>query len=226
LSRKLDHKFTVAYALCFSAFTSAFARDTVSVRSHAAAALELTQHEGFRLGEAYAAVFLGWSTALQGEVEDGIKWIQHGITGLTSTGMEVFRPFFLGLLAEAYRLTGDIGQSIAALDEASARAERTEELWSKAELHRMRGELLLALPGGNASGAEAEFQRAIEVARRQSARSWELRASTSLCRLWHDQGRHTEARDLLTPVHNWFAEGFATADLKDARLLLKTLGAA
>jgi predicted ATPase len=101
---------------------------------------------------------------------------------------------------------------------------QTEERWCEAELERLRGELLLRLPNSDPDAAKACFERAMEVARWQEAKSWELRAATSLAQLWRDQGRHAEAHDLLAPVYGWFTEGFDTADLKGARALLDELG--
>jgi predicted ATPase len=133
------------------------------------------------------------------------------------------RPFFLGLLAEACALSGDVQRGLGALDEALAVVERIGERWPEAELHRLRGQLLAAQPDGRPDEASAAFERAIEIARRQSAKSWELRAATSLARLWRDQGKPADARNLLAPVSAWFTEGFATPDIEEAKALLDIL---
>ena len=110
------------------------------------------------------------------------------------------------------------------MDEALAAVERTRERWPEAELHRLRGQLLAALPdGGRPDEASAAFQRAIQIARQQSAKSWELWATTSLARLWRDQGKLADARTLLVPEHEWFSEGFETSDLREAKALLNVL---
>jgi predicted ATPase len=134
------------------------------------------------------------------------------------------RPFFLGLLGEACALSGDIQRGLGALQEAVTAAEQTSERWPEAELYRLRGQILAAPECGSPDEASVAFLRAIEIARSQSAKSWELRAATSLARLWRDQGKHTEARDLLTPVCAWFTEGSETPDLKEAKVLLDTMG--
>ena len=107
------------------------------------------------------------------------------------------------------------------LDEAAKLIDTTQERWSEAEMHRLRGTLLLSMREPTA--AEDSFRRALAVARRQSARFWELRAATSLARLWRDQGKRVEARELIAPVYCWFTEGFATRDLKEAKVLLDEL---
>ena len=115
------------------------------------------------------------------------------------------------------------GEALKLLDEALARTERLEERWFEADLHRLRGEALLACSPERLSEAEACYHQALAVARSQSARLWELRAATSLARLWRDQGATREAHELLAPVYGWFTEGFDTADLKDAKGLLDEL---
>jgi predicted ATPase len=134
---------------------------------------------------------------------------------------ELYRPMHLGLLATVYGSLNEREVSLALFDEACATVEKTEERLFEAELHRLRGELLLA--SGEKSDAEKSMARALEIARRQQARMWELRAAVSLARLRRDQGRRAEARDLLAPVYGWFTEGFDTADLKDAKALLEEL---
>jgi predicted ATPase len=135
------------------------------------------------------------------------------------------RPFFLDLLAEACALPGDIQRGLGALDEALAAVERTGERWPEAELHRLRGQLLAALPDcGRPDEARGAFLRAIDIARRQSAKSWDLRAATGLAQLWRDQGKPTDACNLLAPVHAWFTEGRGTPDIDEAKALLDALG--
>ena len=133
-------------------------------------------------------------------------------------------PHFLGLLASVQTQAGNPAEGLALLNEALAIVDRTQERWFEAELHRLRAEALLAsLPAGPAE-AEASLRRALAVAREQGARFWELRAANSLARLWRDQGKCIEARDLLAPIYGWFTEGFDTSVLKDAKVLLDQLG--
>ena len=132
-------------------------------------------------------------------------------------------PYFLSLLAAAYGHAGQPYAGLEVLAEAHALVEQSGERWSQAELHRLQGELLLRQAVPDATQAAACFQQALAIARRQQAKSWELRAATSLSRLWQQQGKRQEAHDLLAPVYYWFTEGFDTADLKDAKVLLDEL---
>jgi predicted ATPase len=222
LALRVGHKFTIGYALFYSALREALDRRQRS-RAHASKLLDIAQSEGFNLFCAAGEVFSGWSTALQGDIVVGIEGMRRGLAAWTSTGAEIFRPFYLYLLAEAYALTRDTRNGLAALDEAIVTIERTNERWVEAEVRRFHGELLLELRDDTENDAGAEFQHATPVARVQSAKLWELRASTSLARLRRDQGRHAEARDLLAPVYGWFTEGFDTPDLKQAKALLDEL---
>jgi predicted ATPase len=132
-------------------------------------------------------------------------------------------PFFLGQLAWALACLNRVADGLLLLTDALARVKHTGERWYEAEVHRLRGELLLSMPDHAEGEAEACFQRAIAVAQEQGAKHWELQAATSLARLWRDQGRCTEARDLLAPVYRWFVEGFDTPDLRRAKTLLNQL---
>ena len=142
---------------------------------------------------------------------------------MRETGSVVWEPYFLGLLADAYVQDGQVGAGLATLDEALAAARGTGQRSVEAELCRLRASLLLRQPGTPQAEAEAWFQRALDFARRQEARSLELRAAMSLSRLWHQQGKRREAHDLLADVYAWFTEGFDTADLRDAKALLEEL---
>ena len=143
---------------------------------------------------------------------------------LAGYGAEVLRPYVLGLLAEAYGKSGQAAEGLTVLEEALAMVEKTGQGVYEADLHRLQGELLLIHAAGGA-GAEAEacFQQALTVARRQQAKALELRAAMSLGRLWQQQGQQAEARALLAPICGWFTEGFDTADLQEAKALLAAL---
>jgi predicted ATPase len=132
-------------------------------------------------------------------------------------------PLYFTLLAEALALAGKIEEALAALDDALAKAAASGERGSNAEIHRLRGELTARLPYPDPAKTEESFRTALTIAREQGTRGYELRAATSLARLWGEQGRRAEARDLLAPVYGWFTEGFDTADLKEAKALLDDL---
>jgi predicted ATPase len=223
LAHRLDHKHSLAFGLWYSAIADVFRRDTARAAERSAALLQLGQQQGFGLWTPGATVIQGWAMTREGQGAAGVEWIRRGIAEWTSVGAEMARPFFFGLFAEAYALGGELQRGLGALDKGIAAVERTGQRWPEAELYRLRGELLTSLADDGAEEAEAAFGRAIEVARRQYAKSWELRAATSLARLWRDHGKRAEARDLLAPVYGWFTEGFATPDLKHAKALLDEL---
>jgi predicted ATPase len=151
--------------------------------------------------------------------------INSGITAWQATGAKLFVPLFLSSSAEAYAGLSQFDDAQRCIDEAIAASEATKERWNAVELQRISGELALKSPERDASKAEAYFERAVAVARQQQAKSWELRAAMSLARLWRDQGKPRQARELLAPVYGWFTEGFDTRDLKEAKALLEELAA-
>jgi predicted ATPase len=132
-------------------------------------------------------------------------------------------PMFLMPLATAYAQLGQFDDAWRSIGEATTAVEKSQERWCEAEIHRTAGEMALMSPEPDATKAEAYFERALAVARQQQAKSWELRAATSMARLWRDQGKRQQAHDLLAPVYGWFTEGFGTLDLKEAKALLEQL---
>ena len=150
--------------------------------------------------------------------------MRQGLDARRATGVTLLNADFAIPLGEALEKDGKSGEARALLNEQIVFVEETGELWCAAELHRKRGELLLKGTMTEIAGAQAEFLKAIDIARRQSAKLWELRAAVSLARLWRDQGRNAVAHHLLSPIYAWFTEGFGSADMKVARLLLDELG--
>jgi predicted ATPase len=151
--------------------------------------------------------------------------MSQGLIAFRATGAEIIRLYYLALLAEAYGRQGEPEAGLALLTEALMLVDTTGERWYEPELYRLKGELLLQQSSDNHPEAESCFQQAIRIAQSQQARSWELRAATSLARLWQRQGKRQEAYELLAPVYTWFPEGFDTADLQDAKALLDALQA-
>ena len=149
--------------------------------------------------------------------------ITSGRTAWRSTGSTVFEPFYLTYLASAHAELGQFDDAWRCISEAMTAVETTKEKWCEAEVNRMAGEITLMSPKPDAAKAQAYFERALAVARQQQAKSWELRAAMSLARLWRDQGKPQQARELLAPLYGWFTEGFDTRDLKEAKALLGTL---
>ena len=163
--------------------------------------------------------------ALTGKASDAVQMITSGITACESTGATIWMPLHLSYLARAYAELGQFDDAWRCIGEAMTAVETTKERWFEAEINRIAGEIALKSPEPDAAKAEAYFERALAVARQQQAKSWELRAAMSLARLWRDQGKVQQARELLAPVYGWFTEGFDTRDLKEAKALLEELAA-
>jgi predicted ATPase len=149
--------------------------------------------------------------------------MHEGMAIYRATDAALWLPYFLTLLAETSGEAGQPDAGLRLLDEAHAIMDSTQERFYEAEVHRVQGALVLAQAADQRALAETCFQHALDVARRQQARSWELRAAMSLGRLWQQQGKQAEARELLAPIYGWFTEGFDTADLQEAKTLLEEL---
>jgi predicted ATPase len=147
------------------------------------------------------------------------------MTSYQATGATVFMPFFLPYKALAHATLGDFESAGACIGDAVTAVDATKEGWSEAEVYRKVGQIAMMSSPPNAAEAQKLFERALAISRQQQAKSWELRAAMSLARLWRDQGKVQEARELLAPVYGWFTEGFETRDLKEAKALLEELAA-
>jgi predicted ATPase len=211
--KDLNHVNSRAYVLVWGAATLAqLRRDVTAVGKHVNEVVSLAEEHGLGLWLAYGKVFKGWVLAAQGRQEEGRAELVKASAECQATRTRMHRPYHLSLLAETMRHSDKAEEGLQVVDEALAVVEETGERWWEADLHRLRGDLLLSLSTQNAAGAEAEYGTAVTTARRQGARMLELRAATSLARLWRDRGAHAEARDLVAPVHAWFAEGLATPE--------------
>ena len=221
-ARRLAHPPTLAIALSAGWVTGWFVQlQPGSLLQHADEQLTLTTEHGLGNYRMAALIRRGWCLAALGRADEGIPLLTAGVAGYLELGFMVWRPRDLTLLADACRMAG---QSQAALEHfAKARrlAEKTEERCFQAETVRLTGDVLAAM--GDHSGAEASYREAIAIAQQQSAKLWELRATTSLARLWHDQGERAQALELLAPVYGWFTEGLDTPVLQDAKALLNEL---
>jgi predicted ATPase len=160
---------------------------------------------------------------LTGKASEAIPTITSGLNSFRSTGATQFAPLYLSYLAKAHAELGQFDDAWRCVGDATNQVKSTKETWHDAEVHRVAGEIALTLPEPDVAKAEAYFERALAIARKQQAKSLELRASMSLARLWRDQGKVREARELLAPVYGWFTEGFDTRDLKGAKALLEEL---
>ena len=222
-AQALPHAFTLARSLFYAAVLYRFRREGATAQEHAEAALAIMTEQGFVHNLGFATINRGWALAAQGQREEGLAQMQQGLAATQATGSRIALSEFLALLAEVYGQSGQAEAGLRLLAEALAHVEHTGERFYEAEVYRIKGELLLQQAVPDAPQAEACFQQALVVARRQQAKSWELRAAMSLSRLWQQQGKRTAARELLAPIYRWFTEGFDTADLQEAKALLEAL---
>jgi predicted ATPase len=223
LAHELSHPYSLAFARCQAAYVYQYRRDVPAVHEQAEAAVALSTEQGFPTWAAMGTVLRGWALAMQGQGEEGIAQVRQGLAALRATGAAFLVPYFYTLLADVSAHLGHTEEGLKALAEAYTLVEQQENRWWEAEICRLRGILLLRQPETPQAEAEACFQQALNVARRQEAKALELRAAMSLARLWQHQGKRTEAYELLAPVYGWFTEGFDTADLQEAKALLDVL---
>jgi predicted ATPase/class 3 adenylate cyclase len=223
LAQQLSHPFSLAFALHLAAVVHHLRREAPLAHARAEAAVTVATDQGFPQRSAQSMVLQGWALAASGQGEEGMAQIRQGLAAYQTTGASRDRPYQLALLAEVSAQMGQTAEGLEALAEALATLDKSGVRWWEAELHRLRGELLLQHEGAQPGEVEACFQHALAIARRQEAKSLELRAATSLARLWQLQGKRSEARELLAPVYGWFTEGFDTADLQEAKALLDAL---
>lgn len=240
LGKELAHGQTFAWALNGNAMVHQFRGEPQAAQQSAEEAQALSTEKQFALWAAYSPAILGWALIAQGHNEQGLAHTQTGLAALRATGTGLWQSQFAALLASAYGETGQIEEGRRVIDEALAVTARNGERFYEAELYRLKGILTLQklsvvniqlsvtdpgplVPDPRAE-AEGYFLKAITIAQEQQAKSWELRAATSLARLWQSQGRNDDARTLLQDIYDWFTEGFDTQDLRDATALLVALG--
>jgi predicted ATPase len=241
LAYELSHPYSLSFALSFSAGFHQLRREVRPVQEQRAL-MTLATEQGFPLYLVLERIRRGWALAAQGQIEEGISQIRQGMDAWRAMGTEVWRQFHVSLLVEAYGKGEQVDEGLTVLAEALAAVNRSEERMYEAELWRLAGELSLRM-GERETGRTGEeekiahspihpfahsspeecFLKAIDIARQQQAKSWELRASTSLARLWQQQDKREDARQLLAEIYGWFTEGFDTKDLQEAKALLEEL---
>jgi class 3 adenylate cyclase/predicted ATPase len=221
LCQRIPHPYSLASALNSAALMHNSRREFDTALRRAEAVINLaSEHHLLQMIE-YATMCRGTALVGLGQVAEGMTLLRAGLVNWHSLGAHLYDTEWLGFLAQAHLAAGQLGNALSALDQATETAAATGESHHLAELHWLRGLVLAA--SGDTVEAESWLKRAIDTARSQQAKSLELRAATSLARLWSDQGKRAEAHDLLAPVYGWFTEGFETADLKDAKALLDEL---
>ncbi|HEV8711411.1 MAG TPA: adenylate/guanylate cyclase domain-containing protein [Candidatus Binatia bacterium] len=246
LAQELALPSVLVFALYWAAWLHHAYREGLAAQQQAEALIALSREQGFPWFLAAGTILRGWALADQGQGEEGVTQIHQGLAAYRATGAEYQRTLFLALLAEACGKVGQAEEGLSALAEALAMVDHTEECVYEAELYRLKGTLTLQQEAGGwrletspsspqasslkppvssgvAQEAEGYFLQAIEIARKQSAKSLELRAVMSLSRLWQQQGKREEARQMLAEIYGWFTEGFDTKDLQEAKALLQEL---
>jgi len=218
---RTEHPYTLAYMLFLGCLVERVVRSLIQAQQRAEKLVNLSNEHGFPFWLAWGTIHRGWSLTALGQPKEGVKLLTEGISAFRATGAVLSTPWALISLAETYAQLGQPDECSKCLTEAEQGIERTDERCDEAELHRVRGDSLNT--AGDLVTAEQSYEKALAVARRQSAKVYELCATTSLTRLWRDQGKRTEARDLLAPIYGWFTEGFDTPVLQDAKTLLDEL---
>ncbi|HEV8715641.1 MAG TPA: hypothetical protein VGX03_22790 [Candidatus Binatia bacterium] len=253
LAHELAYPFSLAFALHFAALVHRFRGEGWAVQERAEAVMALSHEQGFPFWLADGAILWGWALTEQaglsgkrGQGEEGVAQLHQGLAAYRTTGAKLAWPYFLALLTEAYAKVGQVEEGLSALAEALGTVQQTGERMYEAELYRLKGTLALrsqasprqvktrqdkstvnipqsAFRNPKLEEAEAYFHKAIKIARRQQAKSLELRAVMNLSRLWQQQGKKAEARQMLAKTYDWFTEGFDTKDLQEAKALLEEL---
>jgi len=221
-ARELGHFNSIAFALFFGCLVHHFRRDRQTTQEWTKEVISLCTEQRLSFWLALGLCMDGWAIA-NTQPEIGVAEIRSGLEQFRGAGAEYFVPLLLALLAMVLAECGQDSVALELVGDALAQVSRTEERWFEPELHRLRGEWLMSRDPGE---AERSFIEALQLARRSSARLWELRASRSLARLWQQQNRRSEARTLVGPIYGWFNEGLDTPDLSEARTLLQELGVA
>jgi predicted ATPase len=222
-ARELGHVATLLCARHATSWTLIFCGSFSKAIEQADESIVLAEEIGSAAWKVTGLIFRGAACALAGYASDGAEQIASALSAHRPIGSTLSMPFFLSVLGMAKADLGQLEEAWRCIDQAVAAVEATGETWHEADIHRIAGDIALMSSNPDAAKAQAYFERALEIARRQRTRSWELRAATSLARLWRDQGRRAAARDLLAPVYGWFTEGFDTLDLQEARALLEEL---
>jgi adenylate cyclase len=225
LLRAQNHEFTLALAQNQAAVVHMLRREPVAVEVLAEAAIAVASKNGFPYWVAVGNILHGWASAMQGETADGITEIRRGLEGCRAARVEMDRPFYLALLAEAHLRSGHPSEAVSVLDEAFAMVRNSRTFFYEAELYRLRGDALMQAGAGSLQDVSTCLEQALEAARRYAAPSLELRAAVSLGRLWRDQGKNRESRDLLTEVCGRFTEASSSNDLAEAHAILTAIGA-
>jgi predicted ATPase len=222
-AREIGHAASLMYALAMTSFVHLLLGNFAVVNAQADELVTVAEEKSAPFWKAWGQLFHGHVWALTGRASDAVHQITSGIAAYRSTGATLGLTAWLVYLVKAHADLRQFDDAWRCIDEAIRMIERTKERWWEAEVNRIAGEIALLSPERDTAKAQTYFERALAVAQQQQAKSWELRAAMSLARLWRDQGKKQQARELLAPVYGWFTEGFDTRDLKEAKALLEEL---
>jgi DNA-binding winged helix-turn-helix (wHTH) protein/predicted ATPase len=222
-AREIGQAATLMVALTFTCLTHVSCGNYEATNRQTEEAIALADEKAAPLFKAIGMMNQGWLLAQNGKFADAVQMLTSGIVAYRSTEARMCLPLYLSYLAKAHAELGQFDDAWRRVGEAMTEIETTKERWQEAEVHRVAGEIALMSPGAGTAKAQAYFERALQIARQQQAKSWELHAAMSLARLLRDQGKRDEGRNLLAPVYGWFTEGFDTRDLKEAKALLDAL---
>ena len=222
-AREIGQAATLMMALGITSYTHILCGNDVAANALAVELVVLADEQGALLRKAEAVFHQGCALALTGRAADAVRTITSGVTAWRSTGATCWTPLHMLFLADAHARLGQFDDAWRCIGEGMAASDASNESWCDADIHRLAGDIVLLSGKPDAAEAEAYFERALAIARKQHAKSFELRAAMSMARLWRDQGKGDEARELLAPVYGWFTEGFDTLDLKRAKALLDEL---
>jgi predicted ATPase len=226
LAKVIPNSLTYAYVLTGIIWCHQHRREIEAIQKYSDMVIALSIEQGFAHRLAQGQCLRGWARAAQGDCETGLAEMCQGLAAYRATEAALYLPYYYAMLSEIHGLMGERQTALCLLSEALAAVESTGECIYAAELYRLKGEFLLNLSADNTSEAVSCYQKALSTAQSQSTKLWELRAATSLARLWQSQHKRREAYDLLAPVYNWFTEGFETPDLIEAKSLLNELSIA
>jgi class 3 adenylate cyclase/predicted ATPase len=222
-ARELGQRHGLAFGLHVNCLFHQVRGNRALVEERSSALVALAAERGYPHVHATGTFFHGWARAAGGAVDEGLEEMRRGLAAKQAGGAEIKVPYYLGVLGAAYARARRPEEALPLLTDAFDRVEETGERWFEAELHRRKGEVVLGVSEPDRAEAERCFHKAMAVAQAQGAKLWELRAATSLARLWAEQGWRAESHDLLAPVYGWFTEGFDTVDLRAAKTLLDEL---
>jgi predicted ATPase len=225
-ARKFGQAFSLMTSMSITGLTHILSGNDAEGYARADELITLAQEKGAAMWGALGAAGKGCLFIVTGKPADAVETITSGIAAYRLTGASVWMPFFLLNLAEGHAKLGRFEDAWRSIAEAVSTMKTSKEVWCEAEVNRIAGEIALLSPEPDAAKAQAYFERALAIARAQKAGSWELRAATSMARLWLNQGKPQQARELLAPIYGWFTEGFNTRDLQEAKALLEELASA